>query len=280
MLQAPAKLRNSLSAKLDVEILLMHTISKPREYLFMHTDVRLSDTHLSSLYKLLERRAKGEPIAYIVNCKEFYGRNYYVDQNVLIPRPETEEIVEYAIEYLYDHTEIQTVIDLGTGSGCIATTISMELTDRKVIGLEISKKALKIARENRENLCPRNKNLTFRESNLLSAIKEREKRESNIAIISNLPYIGTLQNHDVAKETQTFEPHLALLGGEDGLELHRRSWDQIREMQLDIAWMAMEIGFSQAEQIEKELKQTFPEYSTTIKNDLAGLARCAIISKC
>jgi release factor glutamine methyltransferase len=277
ILQAPAKLRNSLTAKLDAELLLMHTIGKPREYLFIHSDSKLSDTHLSNLYRLLERRANGEPIAYIVNQQEFYGRSYYVDKNVLIPRPETEEIVEDAIEYLYDHPEIDTVIDMGTGSGCIATTISIELPNKKVIGLEISREALKIARQNKDNLCPKNRKLTFRESDLFEGLKEKERRKSNIAVISNLPYIGRLKNHYIAEETAKYEPELALFGGEDGLELHRRSWQQIHNMSLDIAWMAMEIGFSQAEQVKKELSGEFPKHKVEIKNDLSGLARSAII---
>jgi len=273
--QAKQQLKSSPTASLDSEVLLRHSLSCERSELISRSEEELTKEQFESFQTDLKDRQKGKPIAYIIQEKEFYGRNFFVDERVLIPRPETEEMLEDALEFLKAHPKSKTVIDLGTGSGCIAITLALELPDREIIGLELSKKALEVAEINKKKHdC---KNLKFFESDLLSALPT-----SNFpfpTILANLPYIGTSSNHFVSDETETYEPHVALFGGEDGLELYRRTWQQIKDIKLDIAAMFMEIGFSQVESITKEAQEAFPAYHFEVKNDLAGLPRTAILKK-
>lgn len=320
LLEGSKSLSNSSTSKLDTKLLLCHILNCDKTYLISHADQELKPDETKQFQQLIRERQDGKPIAYITNSKEFYGREFYVDERVMIPRPETEEMVEDAIKFLKsieivsppfkgemsneEKTEgvvSPTIIDLGTGSGAIAITLALEFPNLQVFGLEISPEALEVAKINHKN--HPSPNLTFLKSDLLSAVRTRHGAfpTSAITILANLPYIGTETNHFVSEETDKYEPHLALYGGKDGLELYRRTWKQLKstntkrtirkasgqsnlssdsdhEAQAEpVFTMFMEIGFSQAEQIEKEAKEAFPDYQVVIKNDLAGLPRTAIL---
>jgi release factor glutamine methyltransferase len=283
LLQSSTHLTKSSTPLLDVEILLSFVLKKNRSYLISHSEETLPDEQEKHFRKLIEERSNGKPIAYITNEKEFFGRSFYVDERVLIPRPETEEIVEDVIKYLRENPQIRTVIDLGTGSGAIAITLAREClqfaegsSQLKYIGLEISTDALAVAKINAQKHHP--KNLEFIESDLLNSLPTADCQLPTV-IIANLPYIGTHTNHFISEETERYEPHLALFGGSDGLELYRRTWQQIKDMNLNVAALFMEIGFSQVETISKQAQEAFPDYEFTIKNDLAGLPRTAVLLK-
>lgn len=288
-------LKNSPTSLLDAEVLLGFVLKKDRSFLIAHPKTKLTPRQRQRFQAMVHERALGKPIAYIRKQKEFFGRTFYVDERVLIPRPETEELVEEALKFLRSRKEIQTIIDLGTGSGNIAITVALELPDRQVLGLDISKDALAVARKNAKLLnC---KNVKFVQSNLLTAMPSlfsipsesknpfssasvgmKSKGNRNVVVLANLPYIGTITNHFIAEQTERFEPHIALFGGSDGLELHRRAWKQIKAMNLPIAAMFMEIGFSQAEAVEKEARKIFPAHDIIIKNDLRGLPRIMVVT--
>lgn len=273
---AKSLLQNSSTPLLDAEILLSFVLQKDRSFLLSHPEKDLTEAELNQFNQLLEERKRGKPIAYLTHEKEFFGRSFFVDERVLIPRPETEEMVEDALEFLKKNPELKTVIDLGTGSGAIALTMALELPDHEIIGLEISEEALEVARMNHKQYpC---KNLQLLQSDLFEKLPTT-CYQLPTTILANLPYIGTDTNHFISEETEAYEPHLALFGGSDGLELYRRTWQQIKDRNLNIAALFMEIGFSQAEAITKEAKVVFPDYEFTIKNDLAGLPRTAIITK-
>lgn len=274
---------------LDSQILLAHILKKRKEYLFTHDQEELSKSRSNAFLRLVNKRRQGMPIAYLTHEKEFFGRKFFVDERVIIPRPETELMVEDALQYLQKNPDTKTIVDLGTGSGCIGITIALELFDRQVIGLDISKDALAVARKNAKKLqC---KNVSFLRSDLLSKFSIPTKpegrmeeslsrpfaRNGKLIILANLPYIGTKTNHFISRETHRFEPHVAVYGGHDGLELYRQTWQQIIHKKLNVAALFMEIGFSQKETLEKEIKAQFPESHLQIKEDLAGFPRTAIL---
>jgi release factor glutamine methyltransferase len=274
LLQSSTHLTKSSTPLLDAEILLSFVIKKERSYLISHSEENLPNEEEEHFWKLIEERRNGKPIAYITHEKEFFGRSFYVDERVLIPRPETEEIVEDVIEFTKQLPEVKTIIDLGTGSGAIAITLAHELPDHDIIALEISSEALEVAQMNHQRYPI--KNLLFIESDLLSQLGTWNLKLPT-AILANLPYIGTETNHFISEETKRYEPHLALFGGSDGLDLYRRTWQQIKEMNLNVEALFMEIGFSQVELISQQAQEAFPEYEFSIKNDLAGLPRTAIL---
>jgi len=306
--QARAQLRNSSTPSLDAELLLCAVIGQGRAYLHAHGSEELDNRSLEQFEIFVNKRGQGSPLAYLIHEKEFFGRPFYVDERVLIPRPETEEMLEDALCALRSNTDIVHILDLGTGSGCLAISLALELPERRVYGLEVSPAALEVARKNAKKY--RCENLRLISSDLLSSFQfspdrgnlEDQKDEVSadkvsrhhrdpgehldplnppaVAILANLPYIGRESNDFVSEETVRHEPELALYGGSDGLELYRRCWQQIKEMQLKVAYLFMEIGFSQAEQMEKEAREAFPEMRYVLKHDLAGLPRTAILESC
>jgi len=282
-------LKNSSTTNIDTELILCHVLSCKRSDLIKNPDQELTKEEEDKFKELIEERSKGKPIAYIIHEKEFYGRPFYVDERVLIPRPETEEMVEESIKYLKNHPEIKTIIDLGTGSGCIAITLALEFQERSIIGLDISKDALDVANRNkRRHNC---KNIILLKSNLLSIVinPKNHKQPKNlkdlnyfkdpknpICIIANLPYIGTKTNHFVSEETKIYEPNEALYGGKDGLDLYRKTWKEIKENKINLACLFMEIGSeNQGMTIKKECSELFPKHTFQIKKDLAGIPRIA-----
>jgi release factor glutamine methyltransferase len=285
---AKQTLANSSTPLLDAELILCHVLQIPRTKLITQPNLELETDQEQQFNCLLEERCSGKPMAYITHEKEFFGRSFFVDERVLIPRPETEEMVEDALKFLKANPELKTVIDLGTGSGAIAITVANELPDRQVIGLEISAEALEVAEINHQRYQCRN--LQLFESDLLSSLAINNEiaavipvtglprnDSAPLTILANLPYIGTTTNRFISEETERYEPHQALFGGSDGLELYRKTWQQIHEQKLNLAALFMEIGFSQAKTMESEARSAFPKHHFEIKNDLAGLPRTAIL---
>lgn len=198
------------SAQLDAQLLLSAVLYKPREYLLAHGDQELSDKELVQARKWLQRRIKREPIVYILGHREFYGRDFMVSPNVLIPRPESEAIIEMLKEL-----KPETIVDIGTGSGCLAISAKLELPDSHVIATDISEDALQMARQNANSL---NGEVTFVVSDLLSGIKTITSDEP-VTIIANLPYVD--KSWEASPETK-FEPSIALFADDDGLQLIKK----------------------------------------------------------
>lgn len=198
------------SARLDAELLLAATLYEPREYVLAHNEEMLPAGELIQADKWLQRRLQREPIAYILGHKEFYGRDFMVSPNVLIPRPESEAILE-----ILKDLQPETIVDIGTGSGCLAVSAKLELPESKVIATDISEDALQMARQNANSL---NAEITFVVSDLLSGIKTVTSAQP-VTIIANLPYVD--KSWKASPETK-FEPSQALFADDDGLHLIKK----------------------------------------------------------
>ncbi len=190
---------------LDAELILAHALNKERVFLHAHPDYELTESEQRKAEEYLKRRQNHEPVAYILGSKEFYGREFLVTPDTLIPRPETEAIVDLVKELSLDKPRI---LDVGTGSGCIAITLKLELPESDVMAVDISEKALTVAKKNADNL---HANLEFRKSDLLKNVDEKFD-----IIVANLPYVD--KNWDWLSPELDFEPETALYSEDFGLK--------------------------------------------------------------
>jgi len=201
--------------RLDAEIILTHYLNAhDRSYLVAHDDEELPDNIQQACDIMLASRMRGKPLAYILGYKEFYGRRFAVTPEVLIPRPETEDIIELA-----KAIKPTSIIDVGTGSGCIAITLALELPKTEIIAVDISNTALGVAQKNAKQLGAR---VDFRKNDLLEGLALPE----NPLIIANLPYVDKTWNW-LDKNTLSYEPELALYAQKEGLELIYRLIDRL-----------------------------------------------------
>jgi release factor glutamine methyltransferase len=246
--------------RLTAELLLGHVLKIDRVGLYSDIDRPLNKDELSTYRALIQRRMAGEPTQYLTGYKEFYGRKFAVDQRVLIPRPETELLIDAVLATLPEKAR---VIDLCTGSGCIAATIAHEKPDAAVFATDISEDACAVARENFERL---KANVTLIKGDLFAGV------EGNFdLIVSNPPYVKTGDLATLQREVQR-EPKTALDGGADGLDLIRRiATDALRRG----GTLALEIGDEQGAAV-KEILTRAGYLDVRIEKDLARLDRLAI----
>jgi len=247
---------------LDYELLLAHTIQEDRTRLYSHPEQKISLSQVQSFKGLLKKRKKGTPLAYLVKKKPFYNLEFYVDNRVLIPRPETELIVEKILQIAPE-----TLLDVGVGSGTIALTIAHNLKTCQVTAVDICDKALEVAKQNADNF---KLTVDFYCSDLLSSLKNNSHFD---VIAANLPYIGTETNSCVSTVTCQHEPHLALFSGRDGLDHYRRLLSQMQLKKITYKYVIGEFGFGQ----EKAIMDLLEDYDYTIENDLAGIPRIFIV---
>lgn len=207
------------SARLDSLILLEDALGKDRTHLLAHPEIELSNEQITALNDKLVRRVTHEPLAYIRGKCEFYGREFNVNHTVLVPRPESESIIELLKEY----GDIPTIIDVGTGSGALAITAQLNKPTSTVIAVDIDENCLKIAQQNAVALGA--KNISFKHGDLLRGL-QLDTAPAPIAILANLPYVPDAYPINKAA---THEPDLALFGGTDGLDPYRILFDQLAE---------------------------------------------------
>ncbi len=198
------------SSLLDAQLLLAASLGESREYLIAHSNETIPHIQLQNADKWLKRRLNREPIAYILGHKEFYGRDFLVSQSVLIPRPESETIID-----ILKQIQPEIIVDIGTGSGCLAISAKLEIPSSQVIAIDVSDEALQIARLNASSF---NVEITFANSDLLSGIKTI-KADKSITIVANLPYVD--RSWKTSPET-SFEPKLALFAEDNGLDLIKK----------------------------------------------------------
>ncbi len=257
--------RGSRSPRLDAELLLVHSLGlKSRVELYTNFDRPLTDEEVEAYRQLIIRRAKGEPVAYITGKKEFFGFEFRVERGVLIPRPETELLVEVVYSYLKEREGL-TVVDVGTGSGCIVLTLC-KLTGGKhsFFGTDISKKALAVARENRERLgCDK---VQFLKGDLLSPVDFPVD-----VVVSNPPYVP-VGDRRLEREVLKFEPAVALFGGETGLEVIERLIAQASGKLKPGGFIALEVGEGQSGDV-KSLLESSGFCSVKVYKDLSGIER-------
>jgi release factor glutamine methyltransferase len=204
----------SSTPKLDAEIVLADVLQKDRSWLHAHGDEAVPEDTQQRFLKLIQRRKNGEPIAYILGYKEFYGRNFTVTHDVLSPRPESESFIVLLAE-LRKTERVHTAIDIGTGSGCLAITCKLEFPDMYITATDTSRQALAIAAK---NALQHEAAITFREQNLLAGDKEGYD-----VVLANLPYVPTHMLH----ESIAHEPGEALYSGTDGMDHYKRLWQQL-----------------------------------------------------
>ena len=259
------------SAQLDARILLEHAIKKDRSFLIANSDYEITEVQNNEFEKLLQRRINREPISHILETKEFWGRNFKVSSDVLTPRPETEHIIEAALKYYKPSQtgEKYKILDLGTGSGCILLTLLQEIPNSEGLGVDISKTALAIAKDNAYN--QKVNNAEF----ILSEWCENLTQKHFNLIVSNPPYIPLHDLKSLEKEL-SFEPKNALFAGNDGLDDYRKIAEQIKFIGFDYA--IFEIGFNQ----ENEVKEIFSLNGMNcieVIKDLAGISRSLVFIK-
>ncbi|PUA99090.1 [protein release factor]-glutamine N5-methyltransferase [Acidovorax sp. 107] len=266
--QALAQAHTLGLARIDAQLLLLHTVGRPdagRAWLLAHDTDALDDAAHARFIALCQRRLGGEPVAYLTGRKEFYGLPLQVDARVLDPRPDTETLVDWALEVIappYLNAHAPRVVDLGTGSGAIALALCSQRADAQVLAVDASADALAVAQANAERL---GLAVQFQQANWLAGVDGRFD-----AIVSNPPYIPSADPHLAAL---THEPLQALASGADGLEDIRTIIAQAPAHLQPGGWLLLEHGHDQADAVQA-LLTTRGFVQVQSRNDLAGIARC------
>ncbi len=265
--QSQSLLPDSETPRLDVEVLLSYVLQKPREYLIAHSEEELSKEHSAHFKKLLAKRKTGAPIAYLVGHQEFWSLDFLVNESVLIPRPETELLVETVLARFPADKNIQ-LLDLGTGSGAIAIAIAHEKSAWEILATDQSADSLNLAKENASRLNVNN--VQFILSDWFSKVPEKKFD----AIISNPPYVAEGDVH-LLKGDVRFEPQDALVSGQDGLSDIRLIVSQARNYLTQYGMLAIEHGFDQASDVRDVFKASHYHEIKSVK-DLSGVERVCI----
>ena len=271
--QASKILNNSSNAsfKLDSEILLSEVIKKNRQYLILNSNEELKKENIKLFNYLLKRRKKGEPIAYLINKKEFWKQNFYINQNVLIPRPDTELLVEETLKLFNVNSKLN-ILDIGTGSGCILLSILNERKSFYGTGIDISKKAINVARFNAKMLQLSNRT-TFYNSDVDKFLIGKYD-----LILSNPPYIKQKDLKYLEVDIKDFEPKLALDGGKDGFSKITKVISKTSTLLKRNGKFILEIGFGQKNRILNILKKNNFFINKVLK-DYGKKDRCIISTK-
>jgi len=261
--------------RLDAEVLLAHVLGKERTWLYQHPDQPLTTEQQNAFFNMTARRKKREPVAYIVGHKEFFGLDFLLNRHVLVPRPETELLVETAIQIARNNRAQSKIIiaDVGTGSGCIAISLAKHLPQVNIFALDISEQALEVARQNADRHHVSHQ-ITFLLGNLLEPLPEPVD-----IIVSNPPYVNSpvLTAPFTTPEVHQFEPQLALNGGQDGLEVIRELLTKTKELLKSKGSLLVEIGSDQGQKVKMLAKAQFAKADIQIIKDLAGLDRLLVI---
>ena len=238
------------SPRLDAELLLGHVLGVDRIRLIVEATKPLAESELSAYRELIKRRRRGEPIAYIRGEREFYGRTFRVDPRVLVPRPDTETLVETALTRTLSRSLYGRALDLCTGSGCVAVSFALERRTWRVTGLDVSAAAARLARENADRL-----GAAFSTRWLVGDLYEPLSAGERFELITaNPPYIPHGEIATLDADVRDFEPHLALDGGADGLSLLRRIIERGPEFLAPGGVLALEVGHDQASQVSALLE--------------------------
>jgi release factor glutamine methyltransferase len=272
------------SAPLAAELLLLHVVARDRAWLYAHPEAPLASEDWQRYFALIARRAAGTPVQHLTGQQEFWGLEFEVTPDVLIPRPETEHVVEVALERLSARrSETLRVADVGTGSGCLAVALACELPQARVFATDVSAAALAVARRNaaRHGVAAR---IGFLECNLLDAFSREgasRERTTNLAgdlafdlIVSNPPYVALADAASLPREVREHEPAVALFAGEAGLDVYGPLVRQAERWLAPGGVLVLELGYNSAEHV-RGLLSAAGLRDIEIANDLAGVARVA-----
>jgi release factor glutamine methyltransferase len=267
------KLSNIDAPVITAGAILCYVVGCDKSYIYTHDDYSLSKDEYDKYCEALKRRIDGEPLQYITGHQEFMSLNFAVGPSVLIPRQDTEILVEYIMEFVGQKENVS-ILDIGTGSGCIAISLAHYIKGSRVLGVDISKDALELSRKNARS-CGVEERITFLESNLF----ENVPMQKFDVIVSNPPYIPNRVIDTLDRQVKDFEPKIALEGGEDGLDFYGRITKQSVDFLKPNGLLAFEVGFDQAQDVAKIMESNFKDIK--IQKDLAGIDRVVtgILSK-
>ena len=265
------KSKSILSAELDSEILMAKALGKNREYVILNNNKFLKEKNLDYFRKLVQERATKKPIAYLLNNKFFWNSEFYVNKNTLIPRPDTEIIIEQILKFTKNKNYLK-ILDIGVGSGCILLSILKERKNYYGTGIDISRKQLDISKKNAKRLLL-DKRVKFFKSDV-----DKFTNGKYDLIVSNPPYIKSYDLKYLESDVIKFEPILALDGGLDGLSVIRKVIKKSSELIKKNGKFILEIGFDQKNKVIKLLNNKGFYINSTIK-DLANNDRCIISTK-
>ena len=280
--EAMARLRAAQvpSHALAAELLLMHALGRDRAWIYTHPEAPLDSNVAENYFALVARRAAGEPVQYLTGRQEFWGLEFEVTPAVFIPRPETEHVVEVALERLSARGasgQPLRIADVGTGSGCLAVALARELPHAEILATDISAAALEVARRNaaRHGVSVR---IQFLETNLLDAFLHESRitsHESHLfdLIVSNPPYIARDEASSLPREVREHEPEQALFGGAAGFEIYARLIEQAGARLRAGGILVVELGYDPAERVREMFHVKHCWHKVSITNDLAGIPR-------
>ncbi|MCG9129331.1 peptide chain release factor N(5)-glutamine methyltransferase [Candidatus Poribacteria bacterium] len=265
---------NIPNPRLDAEVLLGHLLEKSRLQLYLHFDMPVYQEHLSIFRELIKRRIALTPISYLINRKEFMSLDFYVDERVLIPRPETEFIVETILNT--NPEKPQRVLEIGTGSGVIATALAVNEPEWEIIATDICQDALQVAEKNRDaHECTERVSLLH--GDLFEPIQELDTSHFNW-IVSNPPYVMSRENNDLSPDVRDHEPHIALFAGEDGLSIIRRLISEAPSYLNPGGKLIFEIGDTQGTPVQELINEQIVYEDSKIIKDYAGKDRVVVAS--
>jgi release factor glutamine methyltransferase len=286
--EAIARLRAAQvpSHTLAAELLLMHALGRDRTWLYTNPESMLDSAATESYFALVARRAAGEPMQYLTGRQEFWGLDFEVNPSVLIPRPETEHVIEVALERLGprgikinmitgEPSPRLHVADVGTGSGCLAVALAHELPHAEIIATDISAPALEVARRNAARHAVAD-NIQFIKRDLLSVSPNSPllPRPSSLdLIVSNPPYIARNESATLPREVRDHEPHTALFGGTTGVEIYSRLIEQAGALLRAGGILVLELGYNSSDEVRKMFHVQRHWANVSITNDLAGIPR-------
>ena len=262
---------NSISV-FEKKLLLSHVLGFSNEKLNLTHSKKIGDKDLKNFEQLINRRKNSEPIAYLTNIKSFWKNDFYVDQSVLIPRSDSELLIESVIEYFPDLTKTYNFLDLGSGSGCLIISLLNEYLLSSGIGVEIDKEAIKVSEKNKEFLLNKDR-LKFLERDF-----SNYDTSSSDIIISNPPYIPFEEKKDIMKEVRNYEPSKALFADEKGLYFYRKIIENLSKHLKRKQFLFLEVGINQPDGVVKILKNNNFNV-VSIKKDISNIPRCIIAER-
>ena len=258
-------------AELIARVLLQFVLKIDRNELVLKQDQNMEEEQIREYENAIEKVIEGTPLQYITRKQEFYGLNFYVNENVLIPQPDTEVLVEETIKIIKENS-FNKVIDMCSGSGCIGISIAKNVDYVQLTMLDIDRLALEVSKINSERILPDRK-INFIESDMFAELEE----EFDV-IVSNPPYIETNTIKTLSKQVQN-EPKIALDGGEDGLEYYKTLIDESHKYLSDNGYLCMEIGYNQKEDVIKLLEKNGNYINIYAKQDLSGNDRIVVAQR-
>ena len=261
------KINKIQTHRIDSEVILSDVLKKQREKIIINSDEKVSARTVKHFNKLINRRSTSEPLAYILKNKEFWSKNFFVNRNTLIPRPETELLCDIVIK-LYKNKNPH-ILDIGTGTGCILLSVLSEIKKAKGIGIDISKKAIDVAKKNSNSL-----GLNKRAKFLTRSLESIYNYKFDL-IVSNPPYIKTGDIKNLSDDVSKFEPKIALDGGKDGLDVIKKVIYKSKTILKKLGWLALEIGYGQQHKVSQILKEQSLREKILVK-DYRDNTRCIL----